>query len=330
MLRYSSNQSVSMAFRRLRVGVISCCWIVGLALAAQMVVWSLATFTQLRYEVVEEKAEAPLVVTPEQSRHRSLRNRGEGDIGLPSVVTSNATKEAGKPQTQARLVPSASDARFKRFFMIASGAGTLAAIALIMMVTFGSLLAVASGTHNADRTVSAYIWAVVLAAMVLPLGRMMNLPWQNGALTTYEHLTAAIDHVSPPPDPNPPNVTAALEPESTETEAAAEATMGETLTFYARFGLLPLTCIIGLIIVGVRFNAGVDAAIIPRESMRLDPTLEREASNISPTSLHGGRSAAILSQTLSRPSDDDSEGNGRSSPASLRQLSAGEAPKRLI
>jgi len=96
------------------------------------------------------------------------------------------------------------------------------------------------------------------------------------------------------------------------------------MTFYARFGLLPLACLIGAAMIGLRFCAGVESALPKKEDMRLDPTLEREAGNIKPTSLHGARTGGAF-QAAPPPT-----GAASPHPAGMSQLSAGVAPKRLI
>jgi hypothetical protein len=87
-------------------------------------------------------------------------------------------------------------------------------------------------------------------------------------------------------------------------------------------------------LIGLGFSAGVHSGIVPKENMRLDPTLEREAANITPGSLHGGRAAVALraasSAPMSSPERKPVSAPAPSQPPSITQLSVGEAPKRLI
>jgi hypothetical protein len=114
---------------------------------------------------------------------------------------------------------------------------------------------------------------------------------------------------------NPPNPYGA-----SKLEGEQAATAGSSLMFYTRLGLLPAMCIVGITLVCLRFCSGVEAGI---ESMRLDPALEREASNISPSSLHAGRSTAVLTRTMQSEAEPPST-------ASARTVSPGQSPQRLI
>ena len=56
---------------------------------------------------------------------------------------------------------------------------------------------------------------------------------------------------------------------------------------------------VGIGIVCGRFSAGVEAGVMMRENLALDPVLEREAANIKATSLYGSRTAGALQRTVS-------------------------------
>jgi hypothetical protein len=101
----------------------------------------------------------------------------------------------------------------------------------------------------------------------------------------------------------------------------------EGVTFFARFALLPLACLIGVAMIGLRFCAGIEAALPKREDMRLDPTLEREAANITPTSLHGARAGAAFKAAQPAVSGASA---AQPHPAGMTQPTAGVVPKRLI
>jgi hypothetical protein len=58
--------------------------------------------------------------------------------------------------------------------------------------------------------------------------------------------------------------------------------------------VLPLACLVGVTMIGLKFSTGVYAGIIPKERMRLDPVLEKEAANIKAASLHAGRAGAAM------------------------------------
>jgi hypothetical protein len=99
---------------------------------------------------------------------------------------------------------------------------------------------------------------------------------------------------------------------------------------------LSLACIVGLLIALARFRAGVLAGLTPPEDLRLDATLESEAANIKPSSLHGGRAAAAMQSALGQ--DDAEPGqNGKAVPPpppipgpTIRAVSPGVVPQRII
>ena len=60
---------------------------------------------------------------------------------------------------------------------------------------------------------------------------------------------------------------------------------------------MPAASAIGFIRVGFQFDSAVTAVLLRRDG--LDPQLEREASNVAATSLHGGsRSAAAMDKWM--------------------------------
>src|SRR5438094_38749 len=78
--------------------------------------------------------------------------------------------------------------------------------------------------------------SILLGLLVLPLGEFAGLPWRDGALFAYSSMTDMVD--------------------------AAQAHHGsQSAAFYARFGFLPLACLIGAALIGLRFCAGIEAAL---------------------------------------------------------------------
>ena len=78
---------VQIAHGQLRFMVLACCWLVGLSLCAQIVVWSLATFTEMRYVGATASGASQLVVQAD--------NKKEPSIVTPSQAgRQRAAKEA--------------------------------------------------------------------------------------------------------------------------------------------------------------------------------------------------------------------------------------------
>lgn len=293
-------RSVSAAFGRLRRAVIVCAWLIGLCIGAQTIVWSLATFTEMRYEIVEPETDAPRVVRADEDRRQNLRALA----GAAGVDPAAAGAVGDDPQPQR--VPSAHDRRFATCIRITGTVGVLATLALLPLMAVGTMLAAGSATPGIERTVSSLTWSIVLALLILPIGELTEIVDFGGALVRYEEMVADVEA-------------------SRANEPGASGLM-----FYLRYLLLPGTCAVGAAFVGLRFCAGIEAALVQDDSLVLDPALEQEVARIKPGSLHGaGRSAAALGATL---------GSGAPVPPlqqppnmpSATQVSPGNAPKRLI
>ena len=303
----ASVSPVQNAHSQLRFMVLACCWLIGLSLCAQIVVWSLATFTEMRYAGSTASEALPLVVQADRKK--------EPSIVTPSQASRQRAAEKAGPAAPARR----SLSRFDRLFSAATSAartlGMLAVLTLFPLVTVGLVLGTVCGAPRLDRGISALAWALVLTMLVLPLGGWLGLPWQDGALNTYRHLIQDVENAR-----------------------RSAAGMGFGLPYYARFLLLPGLCLLGFVMLGFRFSGALEGVLPIKGNQGLDPTLEQETANMQASSLHGaaGRSAGALGRVVA--TTDESEPvpkpppppPAESSMPSATKVSVGEAPKRLI
>ena len=307
------RQSVGMALGRLRWAVTTCCWIIGLALAAQVLIWSLISFTDLRFQTLQGGDDAPLIVEGPSPREKTMQ----------TITVDAAGEPAAREPVDTNRVISRWDRVFASTVTLTRGAGLLALLAMIPMIAMGVLIGAGSATPGVENTVSSFCWATLTALLIAPVGSMVDLPWAEGGLASYDlmilQLGSVSDHVA---------------------GAGAVVVDGSVINL-AHFVALPAVCIAGLALVGLRFSAGVHAALLPREDMHLDPELEKEVANIRPTSLMGGRAAGALSQAVRTAPESTLGGSPvppmppaqRDGPATIpraREVSPGEAPKRLI
>lgn len=285
--------SVSIALGRLRFGVLLCCWLVVLAIVAQMTVWALASFTDLRWTQITAHEEPPLIVKAEEAHQQQIR----------SALEVSADGPPHREPVNLNRVLTKHDRIFAAVASLSGGFGTLAVLALLPLVALGVILAASSATSGVDKTVSAFGWSLVVALLAMPIGGFINLPWLDGGFWSYANLTERIDGGI----------------------AAGRA------VFFAQYLLLPAVCLVGIAVAGMRFSAGVELGLIRKEMLRLDPALEREAANVKPGSLHAGRTAAAMKQAVgaSQPARDASTAKLPATP-SIKQPSPGEAPRRLI
>lgn len=291
------NIHFAAALKQMRTGVTVCCWLIGLALATQLVAWSFVTFTESRWETFEAKTDAnhPAVVTPEQIRRQSLQSAAPDD---PDVVRVEVNHQRSKFDHSLQAVAN-----------VSAAAGTMAALALLPFLALGVVLAAGSATTGVERASGAFVWAVVIVMLVLPWSKVFDAVPFAGLFPNYATMAGEVDFSkygkTAPGSIHSPTSTGVL--------------------FYGRYLVLPLACAAGIAAVGLRFRAGVEAGLLPKEDLRLDPTLEKEISTIKSGSLvgGGGRMAGAL-QSMLHPGEPEDAGR------SLRQVSPGERPPRLI
>jgi len=287
------TSSVSLALGRLRLGVLLCCWGIGITLLIQTAVWGLVTFTELRYENIAAGTDAPLVVAGTDARDTPR-----------SSLDDPPTRSAETPPVNPNRVLTAFDRHLSIVSSITSGLGTFAMLFVIPFIGIGVLLAAGSATDGIDRAVSAFAWALLVGILALPTADLVGLPWQNGVFFSYDAMTAQVD-------------------------AGAKAT---GIVFLGTYLLLPLTCVVGAALIGSRFGAGVQAGLMRKEDLAIDGTLEMEAGNVKASSLHGSRTAGAMESLMTTPGNGTAAPAPvpPPGPASLRQIPQGEVPKRLI
>lgn len=266
----------------MRFVIVTSCWVIALSLVVQVLVWSLCTFTDLRFGDPAETGEAPLIVES-QPKAEMAESRGRWRPDTEPV--------------EEELPRSAIDRIFKIVVTVARTMALMSALVIVPLLCLGVLLAVPAGAPRVERAVNALTWAIVLVLLIMPLGGWFGMAWNQGTITDYRGMTAEVD-------------------------AGRES--GFAATFYARFLLLPAASAVGFVLVGFQFNSAVLAVLLKRDG--LDDELEKEASNVAATSLHGAsRSAGALSKAL-----EDDKKRKKKAPSSMSRMSPGEMPKRLI
>jgi hypothetical protein len=286
----ANNRSLCLALGRLRFVIVTSCWLIGLSLVAQVVIWSLCTFTELR------EAGAP---SPEQVKQ----------IGAADDKKDAKKVPVTEPRREAKWRPDGTDPaeetgprgpadRMLRILVTVSRTiGLMGAFIIGPLLALGVLLAVPAGAPRAERAINSLTWAIVLVLLAMPLGGWFGMAWNQGTIMDYTSMIQEIE--------------------------AAKAE-GFTPRFYATFLLMPAACAAGFVMVGLHFSSAVVAVLIKRDVF--DPEVEKEASNVAPTSLHGtGRQAGALAKAL----EADQKKKAKRE-QTLSGVSPGEMPKRLI
>lgn len=291
------NRSLSVALGRLRFAVVTACWIISLCLVTQILVWSLTSFTELRYAGGDEltDAEGPLIVKGDEKKSRRVASSGGKREG-------SWRPDDGEEEKEERPV-----GHFDRVFAIAVNVsrtmGLMSALVICPLLSLGVLLAVPAGAPKVERAVNALTWSIVLVLLAMPLGGWFGLSWAQGTLSSYAQMM---------------------------TEVGTAQAEGFAPVFYARFLLLPIASAVGFVLVGFQFNSAVEAVLLKGDPA-FDPQLEQEASNVAATSLHGtGRTAGALTKALEDTKAARQARKKRKQSASMTRVSQGEMPKRLI
>ncbi len=305
---------ISNALSRLRGGVSLCCGVTAVALITQMLIWGVASFMDVRFTTLEAQIE-PATVVSAGERAAPIGSPDARPLESPAAARLAGDEAPPNPNR----VATGTNQIMNRASALAMTAGTLCMALMIPMLMVGVMLSAGSATPGVEKVVSSFMWSLVVIVLVLPVGHIVGLPWPDGGLVTYQLMTEQVD------------------------KHMIDGNWG-TPIFYARFFLLPLACLVGVGIIGLRFSSGVMAGILPKEDMRLDPMLEKEAAGMKATSLIGGRSAAALRTVAPAPASTAIGNAVQPAPAltavtaagtseikpGMLQVTAGDAPRRLI
>jgi len=266
------STSVSLALGHLRGWVAWCCWLIAGALLIQSTIWMMTAFTDVRWQEIRHTGNAPLIVTSEGKPVPQIRSALDEPI------------EEIRPA--APLDPNRMLTRWDRVFAtlssLAGGIGAITILILVPLVTMGVLLAASSATAGVERTVSAFGWSLIVGLLLLSFGGVIGLPWQDGSLWSYAHLTTQIEAHMHEVGP-----------------VTLLSDMG--ITVLSRYFVLPMACVLGLSMIGMQFSIGVKAAMMRKENLALDTGLEREAANVRPSSLHASSAVNAISSVVPAP-----------------------------
>jgi hypothetical protein len=289
------NRSLSLALGRLRFAVVTSCWVIALCLVAQIVVWSLCTFTELRHTEAVSPDGVPLIVGGDEKPAKSSKRDKSGSAARKDT---RWRPESGEEEDPVPISPF--DRVFKISVTVARTMSLMGSLLICPLMALGVILGVPAGAPKVERAVNALIWGLLLACLAMPLGGWFGMAWQEGTVSSYGQMVAAV-------------------------EAANAQEGGFSPEFWGRYLLLPAASAAGFVLVGLQFSSAVVAVLLKRQVF--DPEVEQEASNVSATSLHGtGRSAGALSKAL----EADRAKAKKKKQQSMSRMSPGEAPKRLI
>lgn len=303
----SKAKTIGAALARLRKAVMLCSWAVGLGLATQVLIWSLVTFTDLRWDEIETQESVTMIVQSDMIMptqiHLDPAQAIRAVAGTDLMVKKPSIESMPENDETTRVLNDA-NGYMGYAFRCARGIGTAAMSMMLPFLLLGTVIATTSVIHGCEKTLSAFILSMVVAMLVLPLGDVLSLPWSDGALTSYEHMTWQVDEYQNSP-------AKALGP----------------FIFFARYLLLPAASVLGIFLVCLRFNAGVELMVTTTSEHHVDPDIEKEASGVKVSDSSGSRAAQAMTQIAGQTSPGESHVDAA---PLASQVSKGEMPTRVI
>jgi len=260
-LSYIPRPHISSALQHLRFGVTAAAAALALALAAQVVVWSIVHYTEVRIESLAPSLPSdPLQVVRASTLKAALE--AERHAAPTAPVDPNQ-------------VPSAGDLILRRASSITQSLGVLCALLFAALVFQGVVIAAGSGIPGVEKTVTAGTWSMVILLLCLPLSSLLpSLPF-TGVFVSYDHIVRASDAY----------------------RSSAPAAPG-WLSFYGSNLLFPLALILAVTLVLARFRSGIEAGVIVTNMSQLDEKLEREIRAMNLGQLSQPRALGALQSAL--------------------------------
>ncbi|MHC5028817.1 MAG: hypothetical protein ACYTGR_18865 [Planctomycetota bacterium] len=164
----NERRNIGDSLRTLRRYVTVCWLLIGLAMATQVGVWAVVSFTDVRFA-----AELPVPLTVVEPLRSS-------EIIVPGEETVVAAAPVRMKSAVDQILADATG--------ISVAGGTLAVLIMISMMSVTLMIAAASGRPGIDKLASAWIWTIVVAALTLPVYELVQLPWDAAALMSYQSI----------------------------------------------------------------------------------------------------------------------------------------------
>lgn len=257
---------VSAAIVQLRLWVWLAAAAVVVASAAEMLVFGFVHYTDVRFSVLESPA-------PERLPAEVVR----AGAAREAARSAAATADADAPKApEVNRVPNATDRALKLGVQIASTAGVIGTVWLMMLTMLGVVVGAGASVPGVERAVTASAWSIVLAIVCLPLKDLLpSMPW-GGVFGSYATMTAA-------------------------SEAVRAGGGGAVL--HAMFVGLPMVALVGAVCIGVWFRTGVERGMLLTTVQQIDEALERELTVVRTRGVaaKAPRAMGALTKTIGEP-----------------------------
>jgi len=292
---YSPRPHVSPALAHLRFGVTAAALVLGLCLVAQITVWALVHFTEVRTEKIIEKAapSGPLTIVrraqneppPEPQPQGPTATRSGSQLTIQSAPPPAPMVESKAPDitltkvnpnaADVNLVPTSGEFLLQKVARFVQSIGIVAAIALAVLAIQGAVVAGGGAVPGVDKAVGASTWALVVALLTLPLARLIPEFPLHGVFRPYAEVVA----------------------DSAAYRAGGPGAPGAIAYFGAHI-ILPAMLALATLVIVFRFRAGVEEGIIVTSASQLDEKLEREIRSLKLGQLSSPRAVGAFNAAI--------------------------------
>lgn len=241
-MSFHPRPHLSAALQHLRVSVTACAIALGVALMAQVGVWATVHYTDARTKQVNAEQAPELRVV-----------RAKPVVKDPSKLAPPAEQAPAEQPAEVNVVPSAGDIVLRGVGWLARTVGVLSA--LLLSVLMFQAVAVAGGGNvpGVERAITAATLTHLIVLVCLPLNVALGETVHGGVFQPYATLVA-----------------------TSEALRAGGPGAPSAAAYYLSSVLLPLALVAGLVVVILRFRAGIESGVIVTAVSQIDERIERE------------------------------------------------------
>ncbi|MCA9286539.1 MAG: hypothetical protein KDA22_15045, partial [Phycisphaerales bacterium] len=190
---------------------------------------------------------------------------------------------------------------------------------LVPPIALAVVVSIVANVPGSERAVSSLLWALMLAAVGLPIARTLGVSAYGGLFMDYGSIVGPLDRAM-----------------------GADGFSHPGWMMMAKHLLLPAAAVLALLLIGLLFRSGLEAGLLPQEMLSVDPVMDREVARVAAAGPRlGGRTAAALGSAVvpspipasvpaSIPSAIPAASPEHGAGPSVVRTSAGDAPRRII
>jgi len=272
-MQHKSEKHISQTLRHMQRSVTVLCWMAGIAFLSQVLIWSMVTFTDLRFDhlTATNNDEPPVIV---QGENTSPRSATAGTV-------QNKNDSTQSEPIDLNAVESKYDQWFQTLHQLAYVVGLAAVIMLTIQISLGLIVASIGPVKGISRVATAQAWVMVLLILTIPWssisGIVENVPYP-GIFSNYSTMCSE---------------------SATYVQQSDVSYLSSPILFYGRYALLPFACVGAVSLIHFFFAAGIRGGIIPSTPSVFEQAIDEEATGQTPTSLFSaGRTGGALQSTI--------------------------------